>query len=137
MNNENPYSASSGDRFTPATDTFRKSFGGSFAVTSTFDWKLSAIQTIGLMISKKYESVQASFEEASEHLQKVTFEQFRKFIEKHNALQGFNLTTSLTQQLFSEIDPHKKGYITEKDWLNAFSAFNWSEQVFIELKNAI
>ena len=42
MNNENPYSAS-GQRGTPSTENFRRSFGGSFAQTSTFDWKLSAI----------------------------------------------------------------------------------------------
>lgn len=43
MHNENPYSAT-GSRRTPSADTFRKSFGGGFAQTSTFDWKLSAIQ---------------------------------------------------------------------------------------------
>ncbi len=42
ITDENPYSAS-GSRGTPATELFRKSFGGSFAQTSTFDWKVSAI----------------------------------------------------------------------------------------------
>jgi len=41
------------------------------------------------------------------------------------------------QKLFSELDPHKKGYLTENDWQNAFGAFNWSQQAIVELKNAI
>lgn len=35
------------------------------------------------------------------------------------------------------MDPHKKGFLTEKDWCNAFLAFNWNEQSLIELKNLI
>ena len=41
-------------------------------------------------------------------------------------LTGFNLTKQLQQQLFSEIDAHKKGYISENDWILAFSQFNWA-----------
>ena len=119
MNNENPYS-SSGQRGTPSTDLFRKSFGGSFAQTSTFDWKVSAIQQIGLILSKRYGSIKESFEQASEKFQKITFDQFKKFIESNQALAGFNMTLPLIQKLFAELDPHKKGYLIESDWLNAF-----------------
>lgn len=47
------------------------------------------------------------------------------------------MTLPLIQKLFAELDPHKKGYLTENDWLNAFSPFNYNDQVMIELKNAI
>jgi hypothetical protein len=43
-------------------------------MTSTFDWKLSAIQSIGLVISKKYASFRESFDDASDNSQRVTFE---------------------------------------------------------------
>lgn len=43
----------------------------------------------------------------------------------------------LVQKLFSELDPHKKAYLTENDWKNAFSTFNWSEQLMVELKSVI
>ena len=35
-------------------------------------------------------------------------------------LAGFNLTVKLMQQLFADLDPHKKGHLTELDWENAF-----------------
>ncbi len=104
---------------------------------STFDWKLSAIQSIGLVISKKYASFRESFEDASNSSQKVTFEQFKRFVEKNNALNGFNLTLPLLQKLFAELDPHKKGYLTESDWNNSLSPFKMNDQTFIELKNLV
>ncbi len=136
VSNENPYSASSNTR-TASSGNFTRSFGGGFAKTSTFDWKLSAIQQIGLVMSKKYQNVKESFEVASERMHKVTFELFKNFIEDNRALAGFNLTINLIQKLFAELDPHKKGYLTEQDWLNAFSSFNWNEQLILELKNAV
>lgn len=36
------------------------------------------------------------------------------------ALRGFDLSEKLLQELFSDLDPHKKGYLTESDWVNAF-----------------
>ena len=74
---------------------FTKSMGGGFATTSTHDWKLAAIQQIGLVISRNYESIEAGFGAASNHTDKVNFEKFKAFIEKHNALQGFNITLPL------------------------------------------
>ena len=53
VENENPYTSETGSR-TKSAQTFRKTMGGSLYQTSTFDWKLSAIQQIGLVISKKY-----------------------------------------------------------------------------------
>ncbi len=70
-------------------------------------------------------------------MQKITFEQFKKFIESNHALTGFNMTQPLIQKLFAELDPHKKGYLVESDWMNAFSAFNFEDQLLIELKNDI
>lgn len=75
---------------------------------------------MGLVLSKKYGSLKESFDDASELLLKVTFDQFKKFIERNHTLQGFNMTLPLMQKLFAEIDPHKKGYLTEHDWVNAF-----------------
>ena len=88
-------------------------------MTSTFDWKLSAIQSIGLVISKKYASFRESFDDASDNSQRVTFEQFKRFVEKYHALNGFNMTLPLLQKLFAELDPHKKGFLTESDWSNS------------------
>jgi len=66
ITNENPYASEAGTRLQSA-NTFRKTLGGSFQETNTFDWKLSAIQQIGLIISKQYKSLQESFLAASEH----------------------------------------------------------------------
>jgi hypothetical protein len=52
-------------------------------------------------------------------------------------LKGFNLTDQLMQQLFSELDPHKKGFLSESDWMLAFGGFNWFEQIIVELENLI
>jgi len=74
INDENPYSSSGGNRATASANLFRKSLGGSFAQASTFDWKVSAIQQIGLELSKNYGTIKESFEVASERLGKVTFD---------------------------------------------------------------
>lgn len=51
--NENPYSTVGGQRtMTPSSETFRRSLGGGLAAIKTTDWKLGAIQQIGLVISK-------------------------------------------------------------------------------------
>lgn len=109
--------------------------GGGFAQTGIHDWKMSALQQIGLVISAKYPSIEKSFENASQNTGKVNFENFKAFIEKHDALRGFNLTLTLLQKLFGEIDPHKKTYMTMKDWANAFQTFNEHDQLIIEYKN--
>ena len=73
----------------------------------------------------------------SQGLGKVRYREFREFIEDNNALKGFNLTDQLLQQLFSEIDPHKKGFLTESDWHAAFGGFDWHEQLVVELQNLV
>ena len=47
------------------------------------------------------------------------------------------MTFPLLQKLFAEIDPHKKGYLTESDWNNSLSPFKLNDQTFIELKNLV
>ena len=37
---------------------------------------------------------------------------------------------------FSDIDVHRKGYLTEIDWTNAFGHFDWLEQMTREIKEA-
>ena len=55
---------------------------------------------------------------------KITFKHFTNWIELNMALTGFNLTEKLMQQLFADLDPHKKGHLTELDWENAFGMEN-------------
>ena len=50
----------------------------------------------------------------------MTFKHFSVWIETSMVLTGFNLTEKLMQQLFADLDPHKKGHLTELDWENAF-----------------
>ena len=46
-----------------------------------------------------------------------------------------NLTVPLFQKLFSELDPHKKGFININDWKNTFRSFVGSDMPLIELKS--
>ena len=41
----------------------------------------------------------------------------------------------LKQKLFAEIDPHKKTFLSIKDWINAFQTFTQYEHLMVELKN--
>jgi len=52
-------------------------------------------------------------------------------------LIGFNLTETLLLKLFSDLDPHKKGHLTEIDWLNAFSSYSWKNQMQNELQSTV
>jgi Ca2+-binding EF-hand superfamily protein len=107
--------------------------------TDTFDWKNNAVQQIGIELSKnkKFSSLKDTFKAASHGLGKVKYRDFKDFIDETNALKGFNLTDQLMQQLFSELDPHKKGFLSESDWMLAFGGFNWFEQIIVELENLI
>lgn len=71
INDENPYGKTTVEK--TRTD-FSKTFGGSFTHTSTFNWKFSAIQNIGLVLSKKYNTLQESFKVASDNGQRITFD---------------------------------------------------------------
>ena len=81
--------------------------------------------------------MESSFEAASQGTEKVNFEKFNAWVEKHHALRGFNLPLHLIQKLFGEIDPHKKTYMTLNDWKSAFETFNFFEQIVLEYKNAV
>jgi len=112
-----------------------KSMGGGLNASSTYDWKLAAIQQIGLKISKVYDSLEDSFFDASGETDKVDLVKFNAFVDKHDALRGFNLTDMLKQKLFSEVDPHKKTFLSIKDWINAFQTFTQEDHLMVELKN--
>lgn len=114
-----------------------RSLGGGLQETSTFDWKFSVIQQIGLVLSRKYPSCQASFDAATGGAEKLRFVAFEEFLAREQAMSGFNLTQPLIQKLFAELDPHKKGYLSVNDWSNAFKAFNQQDQLLIELKHAL
>jgi len=45
----------------------------------------------------------------------MVFNQFREWIEQANALKGFDLSNRLMLELFADLDPQKKGYLTEID----------------------
>ncbi len=47
------------------------------------------------------------------------------------------MTKGLIRELFGYLDPHKKGYVSQVDWTNAFSGFNWSRQVLEEFQSAL
>lgn len=128
VENENPYL------------TTGKLSNSKFMVgTDTFDWKNNAIQQIGIELSKnsKFSSVKDCFKVASHGMGKIKYKDFKEFMDESNALKGFNLTDQLLQQLFSELDPHKKGFLSESDWETAFNGFNWYDQLVVELENLI
>ncbi len=92
MTNTNPYA----ETFVPGIrSSMTRSLGGGLQNTSTFDWKFSVIQQIGLMMSKKYANVEKSFREATEGQPKLKYAQFSEFLDREHALQGFNLTQPL------------------------------------------
>ena len=121
MSDTNPYAET---HVQGVSKSMTRSLGGGLNNTSTFDWKFSVIQQIGLIMSKKYASVDDSFSNAAENTTKLRFDQFSAFLDREHALQGFNLTQPLIQKLFSELDPHKKGFLNINDWRNAFKTFN-------------
>lgn len=73
----------------------------------------------------------------SGNTRRITYKQFKKWCDSNQALSGFNLTEVLMKQLFSDLDPHKKGNLTENDWVNAFGSYNWSNQILEELQSTV
>lgn len=78
----------------------------------------------------------------------MTYKHFSTWIEGSQVLTGFNLTDRLLQQLFADLDPHKKGYLTILDWENSFSiidfnktnivgGYNFHNQMYAEVQEAI
>lgn len=45
------------------------------------------------------------------------------------------MTSQLLQQIFAELDPHKKAFITLKDWKSCFLVFSKGDTLMIEFKN--
>ena len=108
-----------------------------FNPTNTFDWKVNAIQQIGLVLSRQFASPEKSFESISENHNQLTYTQFIHYLDKSRALFGFNLTSPLLHKLFAQLDAHKKGTLSPNDWVNTFSKYNWRDQCLAELKNTI
>lgn len=52
-------------------------------------------------------------------------------------LSGFDLTEKLVYEIFSDLDHHKKGYLVEQDWMNAFAQYNWQDQMVKEIQDAV
>ena len=47
------------------------------------------------------------------------------------------MTSDLLQKLFAELDPHKKTYLTLKDWESCFKLFDQKAHLIIDFKNFI
>ncbi len=67
-------------------------------------------------------------------MSRINYNSFKTWIEKKQALGGFNLTEGLYKQLFSDLDPHKKGYLTQNDWDNSFECYNQQKQNLQEVQ---
>jgi Ca2+-binding EF-hand superfamily protein len=104
---------------------------------NTFDWRIHAKQQIGLVLSKKFPTLENSFEVISSHTMKMTYKHFATWIEEARALTGFNLTEKLLQQLFADLDPHKKGHLTQNDWENAFGGYSADGQMMTEVQDVL
>ncbi|EGR32180.1 hypothetical protein IMG5_093040 [Ichthyophthirius multifiliis] len=112
--------------------------GGKFIEgRDSLDWKINAKQQIGLVLSRQYQNLEQSFEQISNYKNRIIYSQFEQWVEKSRALQGFNLNNQLIQQVFSDLDPHKKGYLTKKDWIQNFSVFNFQIQMIKEVQETV
>jgi Ca2+-binding EF-hand superfamily protein len=131
------------DRLYKLLDTYKRGgvqladFKLLFEEGSETDWLFNAKQQLGLHLSRQFSSLEASFECVAERGLKVSFLQLTTYLDRSQALKGFNLTHELLQQLFARLDPHSKGFLTSHDWLNAFKGHNWSSQVVREFKDTI
>ncbi|KAL4439089.1 hypothetical protein ABPG74_008864 [Tetrahymena malaccensis] len=101
------------------------------------EWLNHAKKQIGLTISRKFNSVIESFELISQHQKRMVFKQFSQWVDQSRALVGFDLTENQTQKVFSSLDPHKKGYLTQNDWINQFKNFSWKDQMQVEVREAL
>lgn len=126
----NPYSST-------GAGSLGSTLGGALLTGSTFDWKFSAVQQIGLILSKKFGSAGLSYDACADRKPRVNFEMFKTFLARSEALEGFNLTVALLQQLFSELDSHKKGYLSKNDWELAFRAFDWNNALLVQVKDCV
>jgi hypothetical protein len=79
----------------------------------------------------------SSFLVISGHSDRILYQVFDNWLEERRILADFNLTNALIQQLFSELDPHKKGFLTKNDWISAFSKYNWNDQILGEITDIL
>ncbi|EAR94641.2 EF-hand protein (macronuclear) [Tetrahymena thermophila SB210] len=93
------------------------------------DWMINCCQQIALVVSSKYKDLVEAFEKISNHSQKIEYQKLNDWILQTNALFGFNLTETLLQQLFAYMDPHKKGYITQDDWVECLKIYTESKDI--------
>jgi len=104
---------------------------------SPFDWQIHARQQIGLALSQNFSNLKLSFQSIAGNNESMKYAQFHKWIEGNRILSGFNMTERLIQKLFADLDPHKKGYLSEIDWFNAFSGYDASQQILLEVQEVI
>ncbi|EAR88078.2 EF-hand protein (macronuclear) [Tetrahymena thermophila SB210] len=124
-------------RYQTVSDSIKTSESNGFEPDNQ-NWIKNCLQQISIYFSKQEKNIQEQFEIVSGYKPQVTYSRFVKWIEQSDALHGFNLTDKLSQQLFSYLDPHKKGFITIKDWKNCLSNYLGYEEVKLkEIKEAL
>ncbi|KAL4493987.1 hypothetical protein ABPG72_022004 [Tetrahymena utriculariae] len=124
-------------RYQTVSDSIKTSESNGFEPDNQ-NWIKNCLQQISIYFSKQEKNTQEQFEIVSGYKPQVTYSRFVKWIEQSDALHGFNLTDKLSQQLFSYLDPHKKGFITIKDWKNCLSNYLGYEEVKLkEIKEAL
>lgn len=79
IDGDNPYAGTNVDG---AVKNMARSLGGGLSATSTFDWKFSAVQSIGLAISRKFPTLKESFAACSNNADKITFDNFNAFLSR-------------------------------------------------------
>jgi hypothetical protein len=67
----------------------------------------------------------------------VKLEAFLNWIQTNNILHGFNLTRDLLCKLFAWLDPHRKGYLTEADWLHLFGNTTFYFDAYLDKKEDV
>ena len=100
-------------------------------------WKDSAKQSLGLYISKKYQTAYECFQEILSSRDKITFDLFSSWLTKTQVLNSYRLTQQLVQEFFAFLDPHKKCYLSKEDWELCFGLFNYSSNCLQEVKDSI
>lgn len=101
------------------------------------EWKDSAKQSLGLFVSKNYDSAEECFEEVSGNKDRITIDNFSNWLNKTRVLNSYRLTAQLVQELFAYLDPHKKGFISIKDWELCLGTFSYSSNCLQEVRDAI
>lgn len=76
-----------------------------------FDWIKEAKQQIGIVLSKRYESLSDAFYQITQGDKKLLFTAFKNWVDKSKALSGFIANEDIVKKIYSELDVHKKGYL--------------------------